>query len=319
MTHELHRSFRQHLHPPICAVTVPTDPSTTIARVELSLTLYLADPAHWARTGAARLLRSFLALVPTGFLTLFRTSLTPRWLSLDSSREQELADLLSLPWAEGAPRHLFRMEVVDDPHCASCGFTYTEIDPARSECAPVIELTLPQEFDPGHLLPLARAALEAGPLGSGIGGYAVRMNQAYLADAFDLGWAWSRRFVGLDIQFPEQMAWRATRGLPGTNWLTLLGRPVAEAAGFELQRAEEHPWVDPFVRVERADDNLLIVAGEAPTTGDRHFFDEAGAYREVAETTRALLAPAPDFLGRFRDERGSEAWFRRLTRRATTA
>ncbi len=312
MTDELHRSFRQHLHPPIQAVTLPTDPEKTIARVELALTLYLAEPRRWAHGGAAQVLQSLLAVVPPDFLTLFSTSLTPRWYALDRSRQQELAGLLTLPWSESIPRHLFRLDVVDDPHCPSCGFSYTEVDPGRSECAAVIEVTLPQELDAGYLLPIARAALAAGPLCSGIGGYAVKMNQAYLADAFDLAWAWTRRFVGLDVQFPEQMAWLAPRGLPGTNWLTLLGRPVADRFRFELEQAVAHPWIDPQVRVERAGDNVLIVAGEAPTTGDRHFFDDASAYREVGQTTRKLLAPTPDLLGRFRDEHESDAWFRRL-------
>lgn len=312
MTEELHNSFRQHLHPPIRAVTVPTDPSKTVARVELTLALYLAEPRQWAHAGAAQALQAFLSVVPPGFLTLFRTSLTPRWIPLDRSRQQELSGLLTLPWSESTPRHLFRLEVVDDPHCPSCGFSYTEIDPDRSDAAGLIEITLPQEFDAGYLLPIARAALDAGPLFCGIGGYGVRMNPAYLADAFDLAWAWSQRFTGIDIQFPEQMVWQAPRGLAGTNWLTILGRTVADHFKFPLEAGHSHPWVDPFIDTALHGDSLLIVAGESPTTGDRHFFDNASAYREVAQTTVKLLASEPDFLGKFRDESSSGEWFRRL-------
>ena len=62
MTEPLHSSFRQHLHPPIQAVTVPTDPSRTVARAELTLTLYLAEPVHWAHEGAASLLHDAMEL-----------------------------------------------------------------------------------------------------------------------------------------------------------------------------------------------------------------------------------------------------------------
>ncbi|MCA9608456.1 MAG: DUF3396 domain-containing protein [Myxococcales bacterium] len=294
-------------------MTVPTDPSRTVARAELTLTLYLAEPLHWAHEGAASLLQAFLAVVPAEFLTRFATSRTQRWLSVDRSRQQELGELLKLPWSESVPRHLFRLDVVDDPHCPSCGFSYLEIDPARSECAGVVEITLPQEFDAGYLLPIARAALAAGPLYSGVGGYGVRMNQAYLADAFDIAWAWSRRFPGLDIQFPERMAWHAPQGLPGTNWLTFIGAPVAERFRFDLGQAERHPWVDPMITTERVGDNLMVIAGETPTTGDRHHFDSLAAYREVATTTQKLLVKHPPTLPScLLDEHADQAWFRRL-------
>ena len=313
MSDTLHSSFRQHLASPIGRVVLPSDPSVTIARVEHCLTLYLDDPAHWAREGAAVLLDSFLAVVPPDHIGYLSTSHVDRWLAVDRSLQQRLREMLSLPWAESTPRHLFQFEIADDVYCPSCGFRYAEVDPERSECAAVIEITLPQEFDAGYLLPIARAALSAGPLYSGVGGLGVRMNQAYLADAFDVAWAFSQRFRGVDIQFPERTAWVAAQGLPGTGWLTVLGGSLAAHHGFDLTRAKEHRWTLPTITTEMSGANLMVVAGDAPALGDTNRFDELDAYREVAHITRKLqLQDPPELLGRFRDEGDSEHWFKRL-------
>ena len=42
--------------------------------------------------------------------------------------------------------------------------------------------------------------------------------------AFNRHYFWSKRYTGVDAVDPEPMAWRVARGLPGSNWLTLLGR-----------------------------------------------------------------------------------------------
>lgn len=298
---------------PIDAIVSPADPSVTIARVELGLTLYLDPQIAWAQAGAASVLRYFLEIVPPEYLCWYSTSHMEGWRKVERETQAEMADLLPLPWSQGAPRHLFEFEITDDVECASCGFWYREIDSGRAGRAGIIEVTLPQEFHPGHLLNLARAAFQAGPLWAGIGGYVVRLGRRYRADAFDVAWAWSRRFSGLDIQDAERAAWRATAGLPGVNWLTLLGSSLAPKFDFDVEVARRHSWIDPMISCEVASGNLLIAAGEAPTLGDGNRFEEPTAYREVASVARKLFYDdPPEFLGRFRDEGSTEKWFRRL-------
>jgi hypothetical protein len=74
-----------------------------------------------------------------------------------------------------------------------------------------------------------------------------------------------------------------------------------------------HPWVDPTITTELASGNLLIKAGDAPTLGDRNFFEDALAYREVARAAADLfVADPPELLGHFRGRQETRAWFRRL-------
>ncbi len=298
---------------PIASVVNPDHPDVTIARVELGLTLYLDPRGPWHHEGAARVLSSFLAVVPPTLLSWYSTSRTGGWKKLDTSAMTELARMLLASWTDGRARHLFEFSVTDDVEAPSCGFRYREIDPARAERAAVIEITLPQEFDAGYLLPIARAALGAGPLWSGIGGYAVRLGERFRADAFDVAWAWAQRYRGIDIQDTERMAWRAPEGLPGVNWITILGSSLAKVRGVDVGGALRHSWVDPFIASEATDANLLIVAGEAPTVGDANRFEAPSAYAEVAHALRPLLVERPpDFLGCFRDREESRRWFYRL-------
>ncbi|RZO60831.1 MAG: DUF3396 domain-containing protein [Sandaracinaceae bacterium] len=309
---ELHKSFQSPLARPIDSVVLPGDSAVTIARVELGLTLYLDETLTWAHQGAARVLQSFLAVVPPDHLSWYSTSHMQSWRKLEHDAMSKLVGMVSLGWSDATPRHLFEFLVTDDVGCPSSGLRYREIDTSRAGRAGVLEVTLPQEYDPGYLLPIARAALEAGALWSGIGGYAVRFNHHFKADAFDVAWAWGRRYVGVDIQDAEQHAWKCREGLPGTNWITILGQSLAGAIGFDPRHAMSHPWNDPSITTEIARGNLLIRAGEAPTVGDSHRFDGLDAYREAAGITRNLLAPSPSFLGYFGDRGCTSAWFRRL-------
>jgi len=310
---ELHHSLRQHLARPIPAVVLPDDPAATIARVELGLTLYLAEPLTWAHEAAGRVLDSFLSVVPPDHLVYYATSRLHRWRRLDGTQFQDLRQQLGLPWSEARPRHLFELILTDDAGCPSCGFRYREIDDARADRAGLIEVTLPQEYDPGYLLPIARTALSAGPLWSGIGGYSARMSERFRADAFDVAWAWAQRYRGVDIQDPEPMAWRVREGLPGINWLTILGGSLARELDFDLARAGAHRWTDPMICTEVAGDNLLIRAGEQPVIADAHRFEEPTAYQEVASVARnLLLKEPPELLGYFRDHESTGRWFRRF-------
>jgi hypothetical protein len=66
--------------------------------------------------------------------------------------------------------HHFNFRLADHPEVPSYGFAYTEIEPARGDRAGVIELTLPQDADPGLLFQLAMELASAGPLHCLVGG-----------------------------------------------------------------------------------------------------------------------------------------------------
>ena len=289
------------------------DSGEAVVRAELGLTAYLAEPQLWAAEGAARVLRSLLQLVPAGDATFYTTSLMTTWRTRRGDDLDVLVDSLSARGFVHAPlRHHFFFRLADDPDAPSLGFSYTEIDPARADRSAVLELTLPAGSDPAHLLALAEAVGRTGPLHALVGGYAARWNPRYRALAFSQLHRWCRRWLGLDVQVPEEMAWHTPRALPGVGWLTLVGEPVARARDLDPAALARARWQHP-VRATSLPAGILLRAGRTPTLGDVNALEWPAAYAEVARALGDhLVEEPPAFWGDFHDLRDTDAWFRRL-------
>ncbi len=283
----------------------------TLARNTLGLTAYLADPDYWAREGSYKMLRSFLDMLPDGYkehLRALSTSTRDTWMAIDANDYDEVIRGL-LP--QGA-RHFFWMKLFNDVGAPSVGFHYIEHDPQRADRSAVLELTLPQEHPPGDLAQLALEIGNIGPIHSIIGGYAIRFDDRYRARAFNQVYRWASRYIALDIQVPEEMAWRTPDGLPGTNWLTVIGGPLAEKLGIDLEELRTREWPEGITALP-ADDDLLIRAGEAPVLGDLNRLRLPREYTDVA----CVLAPylvkdPPELWGPFYSSEHSLPWFRRF-------
>jgi len=284
----------------------------TVVRVELGLTAYLAEPRLWATDGAARVLRAFLALVPSSGATYYTTSLLTTWRTRRGDDLAILAEALSARGFVVAPlRHQFWFRLADDPGAPGLGFSYTEIDPARATRSAVLEVTLPFGTDPEKLRALSEEVGRTGPLHALIGGYAARWNPRFRALAFSQLHRWCRRYLGLDVQVPEEMAWHAPRALPGVNWLTLVGEKLARERDLDLAalaaRFKEPVWATDLPS------GLLLRAGATPTLGDLNALEWPAAQAEVARALVDLLVEEPPgFWGDFHDLADTGKWFRRL-------
>lgn len=297
--------------PPIDAVVLPGDPPTTVVRAALGLTLYLADMREWAARGAARALEVFLGHAPRELLAAYTTSQLSAWRRISDTAQQRLLESLSTPFMSETPRHLLSFQMVDDTGTPSAGFAYREVDPSRADCAGVLELTLPRETSPGVLLRLAREVAECGPFFSGVGGFVTRWNAGHRHLAFDRIHSWCQRYWGLDVQDAEQMSWLAPRGLPGSNWLTLVGRPLLEALGEAAPGLEEGER--DAVSVIALSHGFLVRAGEEATVGDLNRTELPAAYMAAARRLAPAFVPEPPpFGGAFAREQHAGKWFRRL-------
>ncbi len=296
---------------PVETMVLKDDPEVPVAGVALGLGAWLAEPSRWAAEGAARLLAELLAVAPDTPLWM-RTSLLSDWRPVASPRaRQELLDAVPASWTQGRPRHFFTLEVADDPGVPAFGFRYTEVDPARAARPSAVELTLPQATDPGKLLALARRLPELGPFLVAVGGHAARWNPAHDRLAFAQIRVWCKRYLGLDVQALEEMAWRIPDGLPGTSWLTLLGPALADRLKLDLD-ALAHGW-SADVEATPVAGGLLLRAGAAPTLGDVNRGEFPAAYAEVARRLApAFVKEPPPFRGGFGSHEGTVAWLRRL-------
>jgi hypothetical protein len=145
-----------------------------------------------------------------------------------------------------------------------------------------------------------------------VGGYTARWNVLYPKLAFNQFYVWAQRYLGLDIQDAEELAPHAPRGLPGSNWLTYVGEPLAKQLEFDLAPLRRSAWKPP-VELLPVRSGLLLRAGAGPTMGDLNRFAYPESYAEVARKLEPLFVKEPpEFWGAFADEKRTGAWLRRL-------
>jgi hypothetical protein len=287
----------------------------TLARNTLGLTAYLADPEHWAREGAHAVLEAFLESLPRGWVDHLRalsTSSMDVWKLIGPAERDGLISSLISHNVLRDLRHLFWLKLFNDHGAPSLGFSYTEIDPRRAERSAVIELTLPQEHEPADLCQLALRIAHAGPVHSIVGGYTIRYDDRYKSQAFYQIYRWVSRYIGLDVQVADEMAWKTPTALPGTSWLTVIGAPLARECEIDLVALRERAW-EHGVRTIPAGEGLLLQAGEAPVLGDLNRLSYPHAYAEVANTLSSSFVEAPpSFWGPFYADGHTLPWFRRF-------
>ena len=297
--------------PPIESIVLAQEPQVTVARAELGVTLYLTDMRAWATGGAARALEVFLRHAPRDWLIAYTTSQLPTWRHATEATHQLLMESLSAPVLSGKPRHLLSFELVDDMGTPSAGFVYREVDASRAARSGILELTLPQETSPEVLLRLVSEVAECGPFFSAVGGYVTRWNGAYRHLAFDRIYEWCQRYWGLDIQDSEAMSWLAPRGLPGSNWLTLVGWPLLDALGKDAPSLVDTG--EKAVSVSTLSHGMLVRAGQEPTVGDLNQTELPTAYMEAARMLERAFVPDPPVLGgTFARSEDGGRWFRRM-------
>jgi hypothetical protein len=299
--------------PPSLGPSLWVEKDTLAARPALGLTAYLAEPEWWARDGVKRALDAFLQVVPQDRLLAFTSSLLTEWRPLPKgSRALELDRMDAWTPLGRPPRHHFFLRFADVPNLPEIGFSYTEIDSRRADRSGVLELTLPLAAPPKDLLRLADALIQLGALDALVGGYVARWNVTCLTPAFDQIYLWTRRFLGLDVQDAEEMAWRTPRALPATNWLTYLGTRPAGAREIDVAALAARPW-SSSVDVIHGPSGLFLRAGPNPSLADLNGLALPVEYREVATALEAALVPDPPLLwGAFRREpERTRRWLRR--------
>ncbi|WP_224363119.1 type VI immunity family protein [Hyalangium versicolor] len=286
-------------------------PDVTLARWSLGLTLYLDEPFVWASEGAAALLARYLEVAPVDRLAWYTTSMLPDWHRFTPRTTEGLLRSLSVPWSEVRVRHLFTFRLVDDLGAPEVGFFYKEIDEARGRRG-FLQLLLPPSHDPGDLLQLAQEISERWPVLSGVGGYMATWNEWLKSTAFWSLFRWSKRFLGLDIQDPDPMSWHVAEGLPGSNWLTLVGDKLAQKLELDVPALRQRTWTQP-IRVHALRRATLVQAGSAPTLGDLNALRYPAAYAEAARALEpCFVKEPPEYWGGFFEEKRTRLWLRRL-------
>ncbi len=287
-------------------------PSVGVARVGLGLTVYLADAVTWASEAAALLLRDFLRVAPRAELLWYTTSRLTVWNRVAPDDLDQLVEVLSTPWTQRRVRHCFSFRLANDVGAPDAGFWYHEVEPSRAGVAGFVQIVLPTDSPPDDLLQLATAVGHSAPVWSFVGGYLATFHPHVRPTAFWCIHAWCRRYLGLDVQDPEQGGQRAATGLLGSSWLTFLGRPLVKALDVDLDALVAPPWKGA-VEATSLLGGTLLKAGAAPVLGDLNRMQYPTVYAEVARRLAPLLVQEPPrFPGKFRVEDDVQAWMHRF-------
>lgn len=299
--------------PPALRARLHQDDGLVVVRPALGLTLYTDDADHWKSAGLHAALRAFFEAAPADEIRWSTTSLLTRWIELTANDLRTMLRSLD-EWSQASPRprHHFSLRLGDAPQVPSYGFSYTEVDPARAARAGVVEVTLPLDAPPATLEALALALTSAGPFHALVGGHVARWSVVHRNLAFDQIYLWATRFLGLDVQDAEAMAWEAPGGVPGVGWLTAIGHPLARARDIDLAAVYDGPW-GPAIERTATPHGLLLRAGEAPTAGDLNAFETPDAYLEVARALAPWWVEEPPLMwGAFLAGDARRRWFRRF-------
>lgn len=292
--------------------TYVTPEGRALARAGLGLTAYLDHPELWARGGAMHVLETFLRRVPRGQLVNVATSLVPTWRTIGPGGLDDVLETFRYSGLTQGIRHLFWMRLANDTGAPSLAFSYTEIDPQRSERTGVLEITIPEPWRSDDLLALAMEVLNAGPVCSLIGGKVFRYDRHEQARAFHQIYRWASRYIAIDVQMADEMAWLAPHSLPGSSWLTYVGEGVARTREIDLGALRVREWPHG-VQATPVGNGLLFQAGAEPVQGDLNRLRFPDAYREVARALSPYFAdPPPELWGSFHLQRHTRPWFRRF-------
>ncbi len=184
------------------------------------------------------------------------------------------------------------------------------MDGSRTARTGFLQLLFPPAFDSSALERLSRATADCGAYWSGVAGYVTGWSMERKAATAWPARAWCRRYLGLDVQDPDAMAWRARLGLPGTNWLTLVGDGLAAAHSFSRENLLARGWRHG-IQAQPVHGGVLIRAGTSPDLGDLNALSYPYAYSDVARSMQQIFVTDPPQLW---GGHGSDAvrWLRRF-------
>jgi hypothetical protein len=124
----------------------------------------------------------------------------------------------------------------------------------------------------------------------------------------------SKRHWGIQILDLTALQWEGLRGLPGVNWLTLIGNDFALERGLDMSTlVEQTTSLASGVFCRTGEFGLVIAAGSRPLQGDVNTGESISTYSEVANLLKPLLlAKHAPLSGPFENADVMNAWLRRF-------
>ena len=167
------------------------------------------------------------------------------------------------------------------------------------ERASYIHIRYPKEVAPIEIVQFGEWAIQHLPLLWGAAGMVFVHVDGPRFTACGRIAALAKRYLGVQIQDTTTMQWDALRGMPGINWLTLVGTEFAELNSMPLPTlvADALTLVEQGVFHRQGRHGLMLAAGPRPLLGDVNMGEDLGAYAHVARLMQPALLKDPTPLG----------------------
>lgn len=296
------------------------EPAKTDLAVRLGFVVFVRGPMRnhldaledlWARLHAG--------LIGKRFARYRSMSRTP-WTTLTEARTQsKFADLFELRGPLVGRWGLELAERGDESGTQPAGawLQISDLAPVRGmERASHLRLLLPDDTSVATIAALGEWAINHLPLWWGSAGFVFHHTSGTMFTAHTRMAALAKRYWTVQIQDMTSLQWDALRGMPGVNWLTLIGDGFAQSKGLDAERfqAEIAALATEGVFNRRGAHGVAFAAGVGPLQGDINVGEDIRPYAQVARRLQPLLLTQhTPLFGPFAKPDVLSAWLSRLS------
>ncbi|SAK77874.1 hypothetical protein AWB76_05171 [Caballeronia temeraria] len=268
----------------------------------------------------AEALRTLLNKLQAGWLdqrlTRYRAAAQIEWQDVENVRTPSFIASLCETWpCEGGTHYLQLASDVQQTSQANV-WEFVDVAPVPdTDRASHLFVRFADGTPPGVLSELTAWLIDALPLSWATGGYVFEHRSGAVFTAHMRMAALAKRCWAVQIIDRTSLQWDAMRGMPGANWLTLIGRDYARAMKLDLASIENADGALAAQKIFRRAGRhaLAIAAGPKPLLGDINAYEDFDTYVHVARLIAPLLLDDPTPLaGPFARPDVLGAWLRRF-------
>ncbi len=249
-------------------------------------------------------------------LIRYRSGAQIEWSDLaDVHTKTSLADLCET-WPHASGTHYLQLASGVEQTPQANTWEFVDVSPLPdTERASHIFVRFADGTPPKVLSELTAWLINTLPLWWATGGYIFEHRSGAVLTAHMRMATLAKRYWAVQIIDRASLQWDAIRGMPGGNWLTLIGRDYARKMKLDIERVanEDRALAAQGVYRLAGQHALAIAAGSTPLLGDINLYEDFDAYVHVARLIAPLLLQSPTpLLGPLARPEVLEAWLRRF-------
>lgn len=294
-------------------------PATTNMAARLGFTVFVRGSLRDQVDALQDLCGRLGAGLGGGSPRFFRSRGNPAWAPLSGSRSGSGAQLRLAELAGASPGG-WLLELATHGGCESDAtgdwWQFADLPAVLGiERASYVRVLLASGTRAAVLTALSEWSLDHLRLWWGTGGHVFHHTHGSPVFAHRRMAALAKRHWAVQIQDMTALQWDALRGMPGVNWLTLVGDAFALAGGLttDAVASEAAAHIGRGVFYRRGVHGIALAAGSGPSTGDINVGDDLSHYARVAELLDPLLLDAHTPLsGPFARPEVLTAWLKRF-------